>query len=175
MIEGLPSTMRLRGAARPASGVRVVEVGASECARASCFAGHAASIIATDMRPRYVSLDTISFDTLRPPWSTPPSCSAEHDVKRPVRKKNASGRNHPRGVSVGRLKAPKQETRVALATTHITLSAKRAAAAIQQASLRGQIDASRQSGRGSRERCLRVALDTAAPPRAGCRAPASAR
>ena len=46
--------------------------------------------------------------------------------------------------TVESLKAQEQQARFALAATHITLSSNVAAAAIQEASLRGQIDATRQ-------------------------------
>ena len=46
--------------------------------------------------------------------------------------------------TVESLKAQEQQTRFALAATHITLSSNIAAAAIQEASLRGQIDATRE-------------------------------
>jgi NodT family efflux transporter outer membrane factor (OMF) lipoprotein len=46
--------------------------------------------------------------------------------------------------TVESLKAQEQQTRFALAATHITLSSNVAAAAIQEASLRGQIDATRE-------------------------------
>jgi NodT family efflux transporter outer membrane factor (OMF) lipoprotein len=46
--------------------------------------------------------------------------------------------------TVESLKAQEEEARFALAATHITLSSNVAAAAIQEASLRGQIDATRQ-------------------------------
>lgn len=51
------------------------------------------------------------------------------------------GLNHR---TVESLKAQEQQARFALAATHITLSSNVAAAAIQEASLRGQIDATRQ-------------------------------
>src|SRR4029077_11270771 len=51
------------------------------------------------------------------------------------------GLNHRTGES---LQAQEQQARFALAATHITLSSNVAAAAIQEASLRGQIDATRQ-------------------------------
>ena len=46
--------------------------------------------------------------------------------------------------TVESLKAQEQQARFALAATHITLSSNIAAAAIQEASLRGQIDATKE-------------------------------